>query len=69
MMKGKIVRCEHWSGTLKLKIDSPENTLLQCNFTKELKVSNERETLWETSNHHISYENFTDYVVFEWPNK
>ena len=66
MMNGKIVRCGHWDGALKLKIDSKENTLLLSNFTRESKVLHKVDKLWETSNHHISYENFTDYETFEW---
>lgn len=59
MMKGHIVRCKHWSGTLKLKIDSKENTLLLQTHTKY----NSAFSKWETSNHFLSYENFTDYVI------
>lgn len=66
MMNGKIVRCSHWAGTLKLRIDSKENTLLQSNFTRKPEPLHSRDKLWETSNHHLSYENYTDYEVFEW---
>jgi len=67
MMKGEIVRCKHWSGALRLKIDSPENTLLQSSFwgsslkSQDLPGSPHKE--WETSNHFISYEDFTDYTI------
>ncbi len=66
MLNGKIVRCEHWSGTLKLRVDSKENTLLQCCFWRKNEEPKNGTKLWETSNHHLSYENYTDYVVFEW---
>jgi hypothetical protein len=58
MLKGKKVRCSHWSGALVLRIDSPENQLLQANFHRV-----NRDEKWETSNHHLSYELFTDYEV------
>ena len=66
MMKGKIVRCKHWTGTLKLRIDSPENSLLQSNFTSKPEPIHKGDRLWETSNHFLRYEDFTDYEVFEW---
>jgi hypothetical protein len=66
MRNGKIVRCKHWSGTLKLRIDSKENSLLQANFTRTPKPLHNGDKLWETSNWFISYEDFTDYEVFEW---
>ena len=66
MMNGKMVRCKHWSGALKLRIDSPENTLLQSCFWRENKEPENGTKLWETSNHFLSYEDFTDYEVFEW---
>lgn len=62
MMKGFAVRCRHWSGVLRLKIDSPENTLLQSSFTGGKDLMNRIEE-WETSNHFLSYENFTDYCI------
>lgn len=69
MMKGKIVRCKHWAGTLRLKIDSPQNTLLQSSFWgKDIKsqdLPNSHHKEWETSNHHLSYEDFTDYYISE----
>lgn len=77
MMQGKMVRCKHWSGALKYRL-SPEmvsdvygqnpkpSTLLQANFTRENKQLENGKPLWETSNHHLSYEDFTDYEVFEW---
>lgn len=58
MLNGKIVRCKHWIGTLKLKIDDSENQLLLCTFDK-----NFTDYEWETSTHHLSYEDFTDYYV------
>ncbi len=64
MLNGKIVRCSHWSGALKLRIDSKENKLLQANFTNTPMYKGFR--LWEISNWHISYEDFTDFEVFEW---
>lgn len=76
MMNGEIVRCKHWSGALKFRV-SPEiehgldgktptpSTLLQCNFTRTKKPEN-GERIWETSNHHLSYEDFTDYEIFHW---
>ncbi len=66
MMKGRIVRCEHWVGELKLRIDNKTNTLLQSNFTTTPEPVHEHQKLWETSNHFLSYENYDDYVVFEW---
>jgi hypothetical protein len=66
MLQGKIVRCKHWSGSLKLKIESKDNPLLQANFTRTPKTIHESDKLWETSNWHISYEDYTDYEVFEW---
>ena len=58
MLKGHVVKCKHWPGALMLKIDSPENQLLQATFTRDLKSCK-----WETSNHHLSYEEFTDYFI------
>lgn len=66
MMQGKMVRGKSWSGTLKLRIESPENTLLQCNFTRTNIQNENSRPLWETSNHFLAYEEYTDYVVFEW---
>lgn len=63
MLNGKTVRCKHWSGTLKFKIDSRENTLLQCSFQRENKQNLNGSPIWETSNHHLSYEDFVDYEV------
>lgn len=65
MLKGKIVRCKHWRGSLRLKIDSKENTLLQRCFWKENRLPENGTKLWETSNHFLSYEDFTDYEVVE----
>lgn len=77
MMNGEIVRCKHWSGALKYRV-SPEieygidgktpkpSTLLQANFTRTNKPTKNGSPLWETSNHHLSYENFTDYEIFNW---
>lgn len=59
LYKGKMVRCKHWSGTLKYRIDSSDNTLLQCTYSKEQPYK------WETSNHFLTNELFTDYVVVE----
>lgn len=67
MMNGKIVRCRHWSGALRLRIDSSENTLLQASFwgkelaSQDLPTSKHKE--WETSNHFLSYEDFIDYEI------
>ena len=63
MRNEKIVRCKHWSGALKLKIDSNENTLLQASFVRDINklVNNQKEL--ETSNHFLNYEDFTDYEV------
>jgi hypothetical protein len=71
MMKGEMVRCKHWTGALKYRV-KPEmindvwgenptpSTLLQANYTrKNIRA-------WETSNHHLSFEDFTDYEVFHW---
>lgn len=65
MLKGKVVRCKHWSGVLKLKIDSAENTLLLACFHRKNESPSNGQPLWETSNHHLSYENFTDYEVID----
>jgi hypothetical protein len=62
MMQGKIVYCKHWNGCIKLKIDDKNNTLLQHCFWREGLVK--RLQRWETSNHHLTWENFTDYQVF-----
>jgi hypothetical protein len=59
MMNGSVVRCKHWSGNLILKIDSPKNTLLQACFSRTIPLK------WETSTHHLVYELFTDYCIFE----
>jgi hypothetical protein len=63
MLNGKVVRCKHWSGALKLKIDSKENTLLQCTFQRLNQQKQNGTPIWETSNHHLSYEDFIDYEV------
>ena len=76
MANGKIVRCKHWSGALKHRT-SPEickdlngneykSTLLQSNYTRTNKQLENNQPIWETSNHHLSYEEFTDYEIFEW---
>ena len=68
MLNGKMVRCKHWTGALKLKIDNPENQLLQCCFWRDKrKAVGPPHKLWETSNHFLNYEDNTDYEVFEWP--
>jgi hypothetical protein len=74
MLKGKMVRCKHWSGALKYRIsledlcqgDGRKSTLLQANFTRTNKQLENKQPLWETSNHHLCYEDFTDYEVFAW---
>lgn len=65
MLKGKVVRCKHWSGALKLRIDSTENTLLQNSFIRENKPPENGQKIWNTSNHFLKYEDFTDYEVVE----
>lgn len=77
MFKGEMVRCKHWTGSLKYRI-SPEiengidgktpkqSTLLQANFTRRNKRLENGQPLWEASIYHFSYENFTDYEVFNW---
>ncbi len=62
MLNGSVVRCKHWSGTLIQKIDSRENGLLQMGYYKRDETNRELE--WETSNHFMSYEDFTDYEVW-----
>lgn len=66
MMKGKMVRCKHWAGSLKLRIDNSDNTLLQACFWRKKENIENGCKLWETSNHFLNYEDFTDYEVFEW---
>lgn len=66
MLKGKIVRCKHWHGALKLKIDSKENTMLLFNFTNTPIIQHDGESLWNPAIHHLAYEDYTDYTVFEW---
>lgn len=77
MIKGEMVRCKHWDGALKYRIsrelttdtlggNPTESTLLQANFTRENKPLSNGQTLWDTSNHFLSYEDFTDYEVFKW---
>lgn len=63
MMQGKIVTCKHWSGELKLKIDSPNNQLLQCSFYGIAYLGDIKNAKWETSNHFLTYEGYTDYEV------
>ena len=63
MLKGGAVRCKHWTGALRFRIDSPENTLLQASFHRG-NLRNDKEE-WETSNHHLNFENFTDYELIE----
>ena len=75
MMKGHVVKCKHWSGALKYRI-SPEiimdefgrnprkSTLLQANFVRDIN-SSRFNSGWETSNHHLSYEDFTDYEIVQ----
>jgi len=65
MLKGEMVRCKHWAGALKYRINH-ESTLLQANFTRANKQLENGQPLWETSNHHLSYEDFTDYEIFKW---
>ena len=57
MMKGEMVKCKHWSGSLKYKIDSADNTLLQSNYN----IKNKGEIQWEATFHHLSDEKLTDY--------
>ena len=77
MMQGKMVRCKHWSGPLKYRVSTEmekdiygqnprRSTLLQANFTRKNKQLENGQPLWVTSKHHLSYEDFTDYEVFEW---
>lgn len=66
MYKGEIVRCKHWSGALKLKIESAENPLLQSCFFRDNKGPANGIKLWESSTHHLCYENFTDYEIVKW---
>lgn len=58
MMNGKIVRCKHWHGSLKLSIDDPQNTLLMNTFAHFPQNSD-----WESSTHFLNYEDYTDYVT------
>ena len=66
MLNGKVVNCKHWSGALKLRVQSPSNTLLENCFWRDNKKPENGTPLWETSNHFLSYEDFTDYQVVEW---
>ena len=63
MLKGKIVRCKHFTGSLKYKIDSAENRLLLCTFQRENKQLLNDNPIWEPSNFHFSVEEHTDYEV------
>ena len=65
MMNGEIVRCKHWAGALKLTIDTPFNGRLMSNFTRT-PININDQPLWDNAVHHISYEEFTDYVIFKW---
>jgi len=58
MLKGRIVRCKHWTGTLKLCIDTPENALLRRTFSRDLE-----DAVWEDATHHLTREQHTDYEV------
>jgi len=77
MIKGRMVRCKHWSGALKYRV-SPEmecdaygqnpspSTLLQANYERRERQTEKKQPLWETSNHHLAYEDYTDYEIFNW---
>jgi hypothetical protein len=58
MLNGHIVRCKHWSGSLKLCIDDNENTRLLCTFDKDYD-----QLKWESSTHFLSYEEYIDYEI------
>lgn len=62
MIKGKVVRCKHWPGALKLKVDNKDNQLLQSCYWKENKQPPHGK-LWETATHNLTFENFTDYKI------
>lgn len=68
MIKGEIVRCKHWAGALRLKVDNKQNQMLQSSYwgrdilnSPNYKKGSNRE--FDTSNHHLSYEDFTDYEI------
>lgn len=63
MLKGHIVRCKHFTGSLKYKIDSPENRLLLCTFQRENKQLQNGAPIWEAANFHFSVEEHIDYEV------
>lgn len=66
MMNGKMVRCKHWTGALKFRIDNKHNTLLECCISISSKKPTYGNEFWNTSTHFLKYEDFTDYEVFEW---
>jgi len=58
MIKGHVVSCRGFTGTLKYKIDDPSNKLLLCDFSRS---GEERE--WEKSYYHLGNEDRTDYYI------
>lgn len=58
MLKGKMVKCRHWTGALTYKIQSVENTLLLASFS-------DKRNDWHSTTHFIAYENYTDYYVVD----
>lgn len=64
MLRGKVVRSKGWRGTLKLKVDSPENGLVYNSYYAE-NVHPVEGKLWEKSNHFLSQELLTDYEIVE----
>lgn len=68
MRNGKVVRCKHWTGSLKLRIDSLDNTRLLSTWSHEAndtKTMHYVDTIWESSIHFINYEDDTDYEIVD----
>ena len=64
MLKGKVVRSKSWRGALKLRIDNPENKLLQMTHWESFQEPPHGK-LWETAAHFLNEEDLTDYEIVE----
>ena len=67
MLNGQMIRGEDWSRALKLKVDNSENGLLQSNCTRENKAAENGGSLWRAADHYFSFEDVTNFVIFNWP--
>lgn len=59
LLQGKIITCEHFSGSLKYKLDSVENGRLMQSY------SSRQPYMWESANWFVDNGYYTDYKIWQ----